>query len=134
MGKKVAWKSSTSFGIVVNLFNYFKTYTRTQKNKIEKHIEEVNKSCVREEKKKSPYCELDDITSQKTIASHTQELKSDEKKEQIGRNYSTIEFHSKLFLKLSLKLSKDDYMKHSKNPPYTYQCFLGGTKFHQILT
>jgi hypothetical protein len=38
-------------------------------------------------RKKSPYCELDDISSQKTTTSHTQELKNDEKKEKIARNY-----------------------------------------------
>jgi hypothetical protein len=43
------------------------------------------------------------LLHKKTIASHTQELKNDEKKEEITRNYSTIEFHSKLFLKLSPK-------------------------------
>jgi hypothetical protein len=76
---------------------------------------------------------LEDITSQKTIASNTQELKNDEKEEEIASNYSTIEFHSKLFLKLSpklsLKLSKDGHMKHSKNPPYTNQCFFGEKNF-----
>jgi helix-turn-helix protein len=48
--KKVAWKSSTSYGIVVNLFNYSKL-TQELQNKKEKHIEELNKSYEREKEK-----------------------------------------------------------------------------------
>jgi hypothetical protein len=63
----------------------------------------LNKSCEREEEKYHLVVNWMTLLHKKTIASHTQELKNDEKKEEITRNYSTIEFHSKLFLKLSPK-------------------------------
>lgn len=55
-------------------------HKNSKKRKEEKHIEELNKSCEREEEKNHLIVNWMTSLHKKTIASHTQELKNDEEK------------------------------------------------------